>query len=47
MLICCIFSQGEASCNASGMGFNGYSNDGHPKWDLMSNVDIIRFEVKI
>ncbi|GFT63927.1 membrane-bound O-acyltransferase domain-containing protein 2 [Trichonephila clavipes] len=38
---------GEAVCNASGMGFNGYNNDGHPKWDLMSNVDIIRFELSL
>ena len=38
---------GEAVCNASGMGFNGFTNDGRSKWDQMSNVDIIRFEVKI
>ncbi|XP_042905740.1 lysophospholipid acyltransferase 6 isoform X2 [Parasteatoda tepidariorum] len=38
---------GEAVCNASGMGFNGYTADGHSKWDLMSNVDIIRFELSL
>ncbi|XP_035209746.1 lysophospholipid acyltransferase 2-like isoform X3 [Stegodyphus dumicola] len=37
---------GEAVCNASGMGFNGYTSDGRSKWDLMSNVDIIRFEIR-
>ncbi|XP_035209744.1 membrane-bound O-acyltransferase domain-containing protein 2-like isoform X1 [Stegodyphus dumicola] len=38
---------GEAVCNASGMGFNGYTSDGRSKWDLMSNVDIIRFEFSL
>ncbi|XP_054707299.1 lysophospholipid acyltransferase 6-like [Uloborus diversus] len=38
---------GEAVCNASGMGFNGCSGDGRSKWDLMSNVDIIRFELSL
>lgn len=38
---------GEAVCNASGMGFNGYSPDGQSKWDLMSNMDIIRFEFSL
>ena len=35
----------DAICNASGLGFNGYTAEGKPKWDLISNVDIIKFEV--
>ncbi|XP_045497114.1 lysophospholipid acyltransferase 6 [Colias croceus] len=34
----------EAICNNSGMGFNGYDNDGTPKWDKMSNIDVFAFE---
>ncbi|XP_072931997.1 lysophospholipid acyltransferase 6 isoform X2 [Epargyreus clarus] len=34
----------EAICNNSGMGFNGYDNDGTPKWDKMSNIDVFGFE---
>ncbi|XP_039753830.1 lysophospholipid acyltransferase 1 isoform X1 [Pararge aegeria] len=34
----------EAICNNSGMGFNGYDNDGCPKWDKMSNIDVFGFE---
>ncbi|XP_054266033.1 lysophospholipid acyltransferase 6-like [Macrosteles quadrilineatus] len=34
----------DAICNLSGLGFNGYSSDGSPKWDLISNVDVFRFE---
>ncbi|XP_028178809.1 lysophospholipid acyltransferase 1-like, partial [Ostrinia furnacalis] len=34
----------EAICNNSGMGFNGYDNDGEPKWDKMSNIDVFGFE---
>ena len=35
----------DAICNASGLGFNGYTSSGKAKWDLISNVDIIKFEV--
>lgn len=35
----------DAICNLSGLGFSGYEDDGSPKWDLVSNVDIIKFEV--
>ncbi|CAH0723417.1 unnamed protein product, partial [Brenthis ino] len=35
----------EAICNNSGMGFNGYDNNGSPKWDKMSNVDVFGFEL--
>ncbi|CAG0883003.1 unnamed protein product [Darwinula stevensoni] len=35
----------DAICNASGLGFNGYTPQGLEKWDLISNVDIIPVEV--
>lgn len=35
----------DAICNASGLGFNGYTASGKAKWDLISNVDIFKFEV--
>ncbi|KAL4712267.1 hypothetical protein ACJJTC_004029 [Scirpophaga incertulas] len=35
----------EAICNNSGMGFNGYDSEGKPKWDKMSNIDVIGFEL--
>lgn len=35
----------DAICNLSGLGFNGYTENGTPKWDLVSNVDILGFEV--
>lgn len=35
---------GEAISNASGFGFNGYEADGRPKWDLIGNMNIWRFE---
>ena len=31
--------------NASGFGFNGYDEKGKPKWDLLTNVNIIQLEV--
>lgn len=34
----------EAICNNSGMGFNGYDQNGKPKWDKMSNIDVFGFE---
>jgi len=34
----------DAICNASGLGFNGYNDRGNAKWDLISNVDILKFE---
>ncbi|XP_073945318.1 lysophospholipid acyltransferase 6 [Choristoneura fumiferana] len=34
----------EAICNNCGMGFNGYDNNGTPKWDKMSNIDVFGFE---
>ncbi|XP_022239812.1 lysophospholipid acyltransferase 1-like [Limulus polyphemus] len=38
---------GEAVCNAAGQGFSGFSSDNQPKWDLLSNVDIVRFELSV
>jgi lysophospholipid acyltransferase 1/2 len=35
----------DAICNNSGLGFNGYDKDGIAKWDLISNIYIIPFEV--
>ncbi|XP_049773734.1 lysophospholipid acyltransferase 6 isoform X1 [Schistocerca cancellata] len=35
----------DAICNAAGLGFNGYDKDGNPHWDLISNVDILKFEL--
>lgn len=37
----------DAICNNSGLGFNGYEKDGNPKWDLISNINVISFEVCI
>lgn len=34
----------DAICNNSGLGFNGYNGDGTARWDLISNIDIIKFE---
>jgi len=35
----------DAICNSAGLGFNGYDSDGSPKWDLISNIDVIKFEL--
>ena len=34
----------DSICNASGLGFNGYHDNGNARWDLTSNVDILGFE---
>ncbi|XP_052763767.1 lysophospholipid acyltransferase 2-like isoform X2 [Mya arenaria] len=45
-MLCCrakyyvAFTLGDAICNASGLGFNGYDSEGNPKWDLITNVSI-------
>lgn len=36
---------GDAICNMAGLGFNGYDASGRPQWDLVSNIDILGFEV--
>lgn len=35
----------DAICNNSGLGFNGYEVDGSSKWDLITNIYVIPFEV--
>lgn len=30
--------------NASGLGFNGYDADDNPKWDLVTNINILKIE---
>ena len=35
----------ESVNNASGFGFNGFDRNGEPKWDLLTNVNIIELEV--
>lgn len=35
----------DAICNNSGLGFNGYDEEGNARWDLISNIDIFKFEV--
>ncbi|CAG2067444.1 unnamed protein product, partial [Timema podura] len=35
----------DAICNASSLGFNGFDQNGNPRWDLISNVDVLKFEV--
>lgn len=37
----------DAICNASGLGFNGYDNQGVARWDLMSNVEVFNVETSI
>ena len=36
----------DAICNNSGLGFTGYDKDGSSKWDLISNIHVLPFEVK-
>ncbi|PSN35390.1 Membrane-bound O-acyltransferase domain-containing protein 2 [Blattella germanica] len=35
----------DAICNASGLGFNGFDAKGNARWDLISNVDVFKFEL--
>ena len=28
-----------------GLGFNGYDEKGHAKWDRITNISILKFEV--
>ncbi|XP_077979073.1 lysophospholipid acyltransferase 6-like isoform X2 [Glandiceps talaboti] len=30
-------------CNASGFGFNGYDDNGNPKWDLVTSINFVKF----
>lgn len=38
---------GDLVSNVSGLGFNGYDKNGEPLWDLVTNVNIIEFEVHL
>lgn len=37
----------DAICNNSGMGYNGRDENGNDRWDLISNVDPIKFELSL
>ncbi|KYM79294.1 Membrane-bound O-acyltransferase domain-containing protein 2 [Atta colombica] len=37
----------DAICNNSGFGFNGYDERGKARWDLVSNVDVFKFETSL
>lgn len=37
----------DATCNNAGIGFNGYDERGNAKWDKVSNIDILKFEVSV
>ncbi|XP_015512213.1 lysophospholipid acyltransferase 6 isoform X1 [Neodiprion lecontei] len=37
----------DAICNNSGLGFNGYNVDGTARWDLISNVNVLKFETAL
>lgn len=37
----------DALCNVSGFGFSGYAEDGTPKWDLATNVDVWKVEMAL
>ncbi|XP_077978754.1 lysophospholipid acyltransferase 6-like [Glandiceps talaboti] len=34
-------------CNASGFGFNGYDENGKPKWDLVIQIHVLKFLTSI
>ena len=35
----------EAVNNMGGLGFNGYDENGKAKWDRITNINILKFEV--
>ncbi|XP_077979182.1 lysophospholipid acyltransferase 6-like [Glandiceps talaboti] len=37
------FISAEVVCNASGFGFNGYDENGKPKWDLLTPIHFRKF----
>ncbi|KAG7460613.1 hypothetical protein MATL_G00200500 [Megalops atlanticus] len=39
-----VWTLADAINNAAGFGFNGYSADGSPRWDLISNLRILDIE---
>ncbi|XP_055853573.1 lysophospholipid acyltransferase 6 [Episyrphus balteatus] len=34
----------DAICNNAGLGFTGYDKEGNPKWDLITNINVLSFE---
>lgn len=38
---------GEAISNTSGFGFTGYDSNGKPRWNLISNMDLMMFETSL
>ena len=38
---------GEAINVSSGLGFNGYTENGVARWDLIDNADILKIEVSL
>lgn len=38
---------GEAISNTSGLGFSGYDSNGKPQWNLISNMDLLKFETSL
>ena len=44
---CNFFVSAEAVNNMSGLGFNGYDENGKAKWDRVTNVDILKLEVRV
>jgi len=38
------FKISEAVNNMGGLGFNGYDEKGHAKWDRITNINILKFE---
>ena len=40
-----LLSVGEGVCNAAGLGFSGYDEDGATQWDLAVNIRPLEFEV--
>ncbi|KAL0964953.1 hypothetical protein UPYG_G00274850 [Umbra pygmaea] len=40
-----VWTLADAINNAAGFGFNGYNDDGSPRWDLISNLRIMDIEL--
>ncbi|KAM8726248.1 lysophospholipid acyltransferase 2b [Acanthopagrus schlegelii] len=40
-----VWTLADAINNAAGFGFNGYNEDGSPRWDLISNLRILNIEL--
>lgn len=42
--MCLFYFLVESISNAGGLGFSGYDEHGHAKWDLVRCVDVLKFE---